>query len=195
MSFKQSIKQARLKSGISQENAGKAIHRSRGAIKGYEEGVSSPDPDQLVILCKLFKTTPNDLLGFQCQQQNEEAKMKKHKYKAWDDYQERMLSWGELGGADEKGTLSLWNTLNGFVEHIKPLEFIGRIDKAGKEIYEGDIVEFISKHKNKYFGEIIWIPFNNIAGFQTSSPYINIFDSESIEVIGNIYENSELMEE
>ncbi len=74
MIFKEKIKAARLKSGLSQEKAGKAIHRTRNAIKGYEEGISSPSPDQLVILCKLFNTTPNDLLGFQ--HQYEEAKMK-----------------------------------------------------------------------------------------------------------------------
>jgi len=74
MSFKQSIKAARLKIGLSQEKAGNAINRTRNAIKGYEEGISSPNPDQLVTLCKLYKTTPNELLEFQ--QQNEEAKMK-----------------------------------------------------------------------------------------------------------------------
>ena len=74
MSFKKAIKEARLKVGISQEKAGDSIHRTRNAIRGYESGISTPDPDQLVILCKLYKTTPNDLLGF-FQQQNEEAKM------------------------------------------------------------------------------------------------------------------------
>ena len=77
MSFKESIREARLKSGLSQEKVGNAINRTRNAIKGYEEGISSPNPDQLVTLCKLFNTTPNDLLEFQ--QQNEEAKMKHSK--------------------------------------------------------------------------------------------------------------------
>ncbi len=75
MSFKESFRAARLKSGLSQEKVGKAIHRTRNAIKGYEEGISNPNPDQLVVLCRLFNTTPNELLGFQCQQQNEDAKM------------------------------------------------------------------------------------------------------------------------
>jgi len=74
MLFNESIKEARLKAGLSQEKAGKAINRTRNAIKGYESGISSPNPDQLATLCKLYKTNPNDLLGFQ--QQNEEAKMK-----------------------------------------------------------------------------------------------------------------------
>jgi len=74
MTFKQAILSARLKVGLSQEKAGNAINRTRNAIKGYEEGISSPNPDQLVTLCKLYKTTPNKLLEFQ--QQNEEAKMK-----------------------------------------------------------------------------------------------------------------------
>lgn len=75
MSFKKAIREARLKVGLSQEKAGKAINRTRNAIKGYEEGISSPNPDQLVTLCKLFETTPNDLLEFHCQQKNEEIKM------------------------------------------------------------------------------------------------------------------------
>ena len=74
MSFKESFKKARLKSGLSQEKAGNAIHRTRNAIKGYEEGISSPNPDQLVILCRLFNTTPNDLLGF-LSTAEEDAKM------------------------------------------------------------------------------------------------------------------------
>jgi len=69
MSFKQSIKEARLKVGLSQAKAGNAINRTRNAIEGYEKGISSPNPDQLVKLCTLYKTTPNDLLEFQCQQQ------------------------------------------------------------------------------------------------------------------------------
>lgn len=64
MKFNESIKNARLKCGISQEKAGFAIHRTRNAIKGYEEGVSSPNPDQLATLCRLYGTTPNELLGF-----------------------------------------------------------------------------------------------------------------------------------
>jgi len=74
MLFEQKIREARLKVGLSQTKAGNAINRTRNAIKGYETGISSPNPDQLVTLCKLYKTTPNDLLEFQ--QQNEEAKMK-----------------------------------------------------------------------------------------------------------------------
>jgi len=95
MSFKESFKKARLKSGLSQEKAGNAIHRTRNAIKGYEEGISSPNPDQLAILCRLFNTTPNDLLEFQYQQQNEEAKNEKIR---WKNFQSRER-WGTTNNA------------------------------------------------------------------------------------------------
>lgn len=65
MDFKVLIKQARIKAGISQASAAESIFRSRNAVVGYESGVSSPNPNQLAILCKLYKTTPNNLLGFQ----------------------------------------------------------------------------------------------------------------------------------
>jgi len=72
MAFKESIREARLKAGISMEKAGDAIFRSRGAIRGYEEGISTPNPEQLVILCRLFNTTPNELLGFQAKSEDAE---------------------------------------------------------------------------------------------------------------------------
>lgn len=58
------------------------------------------------------------------------------------------------------------------------LEYTGLKDKNKKEIYEGDIVQF--QHIDDY-------------GYMT-----NIFSMESdivIEIIGNIYENPELLKE
>jgi uncharacterized phage protein (TIGR01671 family) len=69
------------------------------------------------------------------------------------------------------------------------LEYTGLKDKNGKEIYEGDII----KYKN-YISEVCWN--QQSAGFWLKGDidlrYETIFASKT-EVIGNIYENKELL--
>ena len=82
-------------------------------------------------------------------------------------------------------------------------EFTGLKDKYGKEIYEGDIVEFqlISKGvvnwNPKYCG--FWIDFTDSEGKNRYSNFNVTFSDgvlnmcNTIAVIGNIYENPELL--
>ena len=70
-------------------------------------------------------------------------------------------------------------------------QFTGLKDKNGKEIYEGDIVKFYSKHIGKIVYRIGSLFFEEESGRHTPLCLFNPIDSE---VIGNIHDNPELLE-
>jgi len=85
------------------------------------------------------------------------------------------------------------------------MQFTGLHDRNGKEIYEGDIVLMKFEYsKIEYKYEVKWIEskssFYPFADDFQWSDYESAFDNNSVrslevEVIGNIYENRELLHE
>ena len=88
-----------------------------------------------------------------------------------------------------------------FDKKMKKMRCIGLKDKDGTLIYQGDIVK---SHLYEYSFEVVWV--QSLAHFELLSYIDNrkglgILSSEDIDkyqmwrIIGNIYENAELLEE
>ena len=136
--------------------------------------------------------------------------MREIKFRAWDKEYKEMFS-VELIGWNKHGILEIESPHNCYIFSEKQLvlmQFTGLLDKNGKEIYEGDIVEvdrrIVSGFERgwvkvrfeilfeycKWNGKVIKKPCGN------DVQQLDLFlTHNSCEIIGNIYENPELLEE
>jgi uncharacterized phage protein (TIGR01671 family) len=119
--------------------------------------------------------------------------MREIKFRAWDGKNIKHVTILHLVG-DEPGDIqtSGGEWLNG--KDVFLMQFTGLKDKDGKEIYEGDLVVIRDPDKTSKPFEIIWerdawmLCRNGTSLFSLGTPSMDV-----TEVIGNIYENSELL--
>jgi len=123
--------------------------------------------------------------------------MREIKFRAWNKVNKRMLQ-----NAATVGGNIYWDhgrSFSVFCEEYEIMQYTGLKDKTGREIYEGDVIEF---DKREWYG-----PF--VVNFDDQPPHRFVMKwgrdgwsydggcsdlSTHCEVIGNIYENPELLD-
>jgi uncharacterized phage protein (TIGR01671 family) len=125
--------------------------------------------------------------------------MRPIKFRAWDLDKKEMFNVGTYDFLNEVAAPLI--AFNDYHYHTILMQFTGLLDKNGKEIYEGDIAELgtlPTKEEPKQEVNVAEVRFSkgqfwcSHYGFPVYSWACN--DKCFIEVIGNIYENSNLFD-
>jgi uncharacterized phage protein (TIGR01671 family) len=117
--------------------------------------------------------------------------MREIKFRLWNDAQ---------GFMDEVDSIDLeaWNDPDERPSNIHLMQYTGLKDKNGVEIYEGDIVR-IGTLEGEPLGAIEWdenyaqYEINDNDRYKFGGEYVEHHRAQSFEVIGNIYEDPELL--
>lgn len=128
--------------------------------------------------------------------------MREIKFRAWNEVEEKMLNWNEFLDTNMKNTFIAPESTG-----LILMQYTGLKDKNEKEIYEGDIVKsklYTSNYGKYFIGKVEYCGSSFIVDINNDSDY-HIYDLddfgenyrnnlEDLEVIGNMYENPELLE-
>lgn len=116
--------------------------------------------------------------------------MREINFRAWDVSENEMVDWPALLYDPDDW---LCGILGGDIDDKRDvlMQYTGLKDKNGVEIYEGDILRLTSKAPHV---DVVVKWDESHAGFTTNEKgHTHMFGSSLCEVIGNIYENKDLL--
>lgn len=133
--------------------------------------------------------------------------MREIKFRAWDKKRCKWLNLFAMYFKLEEDSLVFSSIEEGQPQHhafykiesIELVQYTGLKDKKGKEIYEGDIVRcrlhWMGENKEENFTvEYMKFSYKKVAGFYPFYGTLNAYEVTPLRVIGNIYENPELLQ-
>ena len=116
------------------------------------------------------------------------------KFRAWNEVREKMLNWYEFLDTNMKDTFIAPESTG-----LILIQSTGLKDKNGVEIYEGDIIGYTDwEEKMRVDGVVKYGEFNCSCCEGVYGWYIDggdIRNIKSCEVIGNVWENGELLDD
>jgi len=119
------------------------------------------------------------------------------KFRFWDKKNKRMIYYTleDMLSETDGGQTAIngnWDDVV-YLYKLDNMEYTGLKDKNGKEIYEGDIVKW-TIFSDEYIGQVLYSGMA-FTFFHPQKGHLYDINMATLKVIGNIYENSELLKE
>lgn len=115
------------------------------------------------------------------------------KFRAWDAKEKKMIHRMDGWSSGSDVLCEVWEAMNEY--EMVVMQFTGLTDKNGKEIYEGDIIQYQNECADRTPVLVRTMTPKNleyIIGIGDSEWEVKENQYSNIEVIGNIHENPEL---
>ena len=128
--------------------------------------------------------------------------MREIKFRAWDKENKKMMKVSSLSLENKEIAVRENGTYHCFrMQNLELMQYTGIEDKNGKEIYEGDIIKYKFPYDTrlKHISPVKFLETEASFGIKdrygNEIPLYTISANNYFEVIGNIYENKNLLEE
>lgn len=132
--------------------------------------------------------------------------MRELKFRVWDKETEQMFTFAEIDSIDFTDDFITFrkNNKNSIAEYLQDfknielMQYTGLQDKNGIEIFEGDIVMHMGSLYTPVYERAIYMAYDvkqfNFNNKEPITQFNCIWRDDGCEIVGNIYENKELLQ-